>query len=175
VRIAYHADTDEIIDVNMRALKRLRVVKKWKRNSAVVLAATTGAFAFVFTPGDLSSRIGISLFFMAFVTGVFLFIYPITLYRRTRDLVTDRYGKTGGSDVEIELRESGIWTRTGGTQIEFSWANVAEIVDDRSVIEMPMKDGGLLVARKRAFQNEEEIAQFISLAKDKMNRVEAAG
>jgi len=175
VKLAYHANIDEIIDVNLRAFNRLSAPNKWKQNTAARLGLVTGIVAFFLIPGGIWSRVGIALFFIAFVVGCYLYAYPITIYKRTRDLVLSRHRDTNGADVEIELRESGVWTRTGGTEIEFSWSNVSEIIEEPTVIEMRMKDGGLLVAQKRAFESKDEIAKFIGLAMEEMKRPETAG
>ncbi|MBK8726739.1 MAG: YcxB family protein [Holophagaceae bacterium] len=90
------------------------------------------------------------------------------MYRRTRELAVEKFGPTNGADVEIELRDSGVWTRTGDWQIEVAWAGVDEVEEDPSLIEFRMKDGGSVIARKRAFADPQQMDSFLRLARERV-------
>lgn len=64
----------------------------------------------------------------------------------------------------MDLETTGIFTKQGNIQINFMWADVEEILETPDSIDFFMRQGGIIVARKRAFASEEEFKRFFGVA-----------
>lgn len=76
----------------------------------------------------------------------------------------EQFGTDEAINFRVELAPTGILTERRGTQINFAWPNVEEIKETDDSIDFFMRNGGLVVVRKRAFASTEELRRFLALA-----------
>ena len=96
-------------------------------------------------------------------------LYPVmnemTVKRRLRKWNQEHAGSDKTFTCEVELKESGIHTRSNGTQIIYAWENVEEIKETDDSVDIYSERGAIVVIRDRAFTSPGERQRFIDLAK----------
>ena len=124
----------------------------------------TGAVLFAVIPEGFAGRAimgGIGL-----IVGAVL--YPIlnerTVRRRLRKFCEEKTGSSKTFLCEVELNDSGVHTKSNGTQIIYPWDKVTEVEETAESVDLYTEFGGLLVVRKRAFASPQEQDRFVELA-----------
>ena len=164
MQVQFEYTIDDMVDVQLRVLKRSRAARAWRWRDLVVTSLLTGAVLFAVIPEGLVVRaimggIGLSL-------GALL--YPImnerTVRRRLRKFCEEKVGSSKTFLCEVELNDSGVHTKSNGTQIIYPWEKVTEVEETAESVDLYSEFGGLLVVRKRAFTSTEEQEKFVELA-----------
>jgi YcxB-like protein len=165
MRVEFDYTIEDMVDVQMRALKRSRAARAWRWRDLVMTSLLTGALLFAVIPEEITGRIIVG------IIGLFLgaVLYPVlnemTVKRRLRKWCEEHAGTQRTFTFEVELNQSGIHTRSNGTQIIYAWENVKEIKETEDSVDIYFEKGGLVVVRKRAFPSPGEHERFIELAK----------
>ncbi len=124
----------------------------------------TGAVLFAVIPEGFAGRAIMGA--IGLLLGALL--YPImnerTVRRRLRKFCEEKAGSSKTFLCEVEINDSGVHTRSNGTQIIYSWDKVTEIEETAESVDLYTELGGLLVVRKRAFTSSEEQRKFVELA-----------
>ncbi len=164
MRVQFEYTIDDMVDVQLRVLKRSRAARSWQWRDLGMTSLLTGAVLFAVIPKGFAGR--------AIMGGIGLLLgallYPImnerTVRRRLRKFCQEKAGSSKTLFCEVEVRDSGVHTRSNGTQIIYPWDKVTEIEETDESVDLYTEVGGLLVVRKRAFASPEEQQKFVELA-----------
>ena len=124
----------------------------------------TGAVLFAVIPEGIAGRLIMGGIGLALGALLYPLLNERTVKRRLRKFCEENAGSAKTFLCEVELNESGIHTKSNGTQIIYAWENVKEIQETGDSVDLYTEKGGLLVVRKRAFSSPEEHQQFVELA-----------
>ena len=117
MRVQFEYTLDDVVDVQLRALKRSAEARAWRWQDMVVTSLLSGVLLFAIIPGETSSRLIVGL--IGLILGALL--YPIvnesTVKRRLRKLFQENAGPDKVLICEVELSESGVHTRQNGMEI----------------------------------------------------------
>ena len=164
MRVQFEFTLDDVVDVQLRILKRSPAARAWRWRDLVVTALLSGVLLFAIIPGETTSRLIVGL--IGLMLGALF--YPIvnenTVKRRLRKLVQENAGPEKVFICEVELSESGVHTRQNGMEIIYRWENVKEVQETKDSVDIYGEKGGLVVVRKRAFNGSAEQQHFIELA-----------
>ena len=164
MRVQFEFTIDDVVDVQIRALRRSRAARAWRRWDLVTTSLLTGVLLFALIPTETIGKIITGLF--GLVLGALLYpaINESTVKRRLRKLCEENAGSEQVFICEVELNESGVHTRQNSMEIIYAWDNVKEIQETKDSVDIYAEKGGSVVVRKRAFREPEEQQQFIDLA-----------
>ena len=164
MQVQFEYTIDDMVDVQLRVLKRSRAARSWRGRDLVMTSLLSGAVLFAVIPEGFTGRaimgcIGLSL-------GALL--YPIlnerTVRRRLRKFCEEKAGSSKTFLCEVELNDSGVHTKSNGTQLIYPWDKVMDVQETGESVDFYSEFGGLLVVRKRAFTSPEEQEKFVELA-----------
>ena len=102
--------------------------------------------------------------------AVYLALNETIVKRRLRKWCEENAGSDRTFTCEVVLSDSGINTKSNGTQIIYAWKNVTEIKETADSVDIYFEKGGLVVIRNRAFTSSGEHQRFIELAKQYSDR-----
>jgi hypothetical protein len=164
MRVQFEYTIDDVVDLQMRMLKRSRVAKSWASRNLVITSLLTGVIVFAVIPEGLQGRLIMGAIGIVFGALAYLAFNQRSLARRLRKMAEEHIGADDSVVCEVELNNTGIHVRQGETQIIYSWASVNEIEPTSDSVDIYTDKGGLLVVRKRAFRDDSEQQQFIDIA-----------
>ncbi len=165
MRVEFNYTIDDVVDVQLRLLMRSRVATGWRWRNAVLTSVLAGAFLFAVVPEGITGRIVMGSIGLMSGAAVYLALNDFTVKRRLRKYLEENCGSDKRFTCEVELNDSGIHTKSNGTQIIYSWANVSDIKETGDSVDIYFEKGGLVVIRNRAFVSPGERQRFIELAK----------
>lgn len=165
MRVKFDYTIDDVVDFQLRLLNRSRVVRGWRWRNAILTSLLAGAFLFAIIPEGITARMVMGGIGVILGIPVYFAANDVIVKRRLRKWSAENAGSDKRFTCEVELNESGIHTQSNGTQIIYSWANVADIKETADSVDIYFQKGGLLVIRNRAFSSSVERQQFIQLAK----------
>ena len=165
MRVEFNYTIEDIVDVQVRLLKRSRVAKAWRWRDLVTTSLLTGAFLFAVIPEGITGRIIMGSIGLLLGAVLYPVLNEMTVKRRLRKWCEENAGSDKTFTCEVELNESGIHTKSNGTRIIYAWENVTEIKETEDSIDIYSERGGLVVIRNRAFTSPGEHQRFIDLAK----------
>jgi hypothetical protein len=165
MRVQFNYTIEDIVDVQLRLLKRSRAARAWRWRDLVMTSLLTGVFLFAVIPEGITGRIIMGSIGLLLGAVLYPVLNEMTVKRRLRKWYEENAGSDKTFTCEVELNESGIHTKSNGTQIIHAWENVKEIKDTEESVDFYFEKGGLLVVRKRAFTSPGEDQHFIELAK----------
>jgi hypothetical protein len=64
----------------------------------------------------------------------------------------------------VELGPNGVWVKQLGNELVVPWDNVEGIEESADSIDFPIRHGGMIIVRKRAFGSVDEETEFMELA-----------
>ena len=103
MRVQFEYTLDDVVDVQLRALKRSAAARAWRWQDMVVTSLLSGVLLFAIIPGETSSRLIVGL--IGLILGALL--YPIvnesTVKRRLRKLFQENAGPDKVLICEVEL------------------------------------------------------------------------
>jgi hypothetical protein len=174
MRVQFEFTLDDVVDVQLRVLKRSRAARAWRLRDLVATALLSGVLLFAIIPGETSTRLIVGI--LGLILGAVF--YPIvnesTVKRRLMKLLQENAGPDSVSICEVELSDSGVHARQNGMEIIYRWENVKEVKETRDSVDIYAEKGGLVVVRKRAFNGSAEQEQhFIELATQYVNKAHA--
>ncbi len=164
MRVRFEYTIDDLIDVQMRRLKRSRAARAWRLRDLVTTSLLTGVLLFAIIPEGITGKLimgGIGLVFGALFYVAF---NESTIKRRMRKLYQENVRSHKPLSCEVELNESGVHASSNGAQTFSAWEDVKEIQETQDSVDIYTNRGGLVVVRKRAFTSPEDQFQFIALA-----------
>jgi Flp pilus assembly protein TadB len=127
MRVQFEYTLDDVVDVQLRALKRSAAARAWRWRDLVATSLLSGALLFALIPGETASRLIVGT--VGLIMGALF--YPIvnesTVKRRLRKLFQENAGPEKVSICEVELCESAAHTRQNGMEIIYRWENVKEV------------------------------------------------
>ncbi|GMV99964.1 MAG: hypothetical protein AMXMBFR84_11030 [Candidatus Hydrogenedentota bacterium] len=164
MHIQYEMTVDDIVDAQIRSIRRSGVHQQWRVESAVYMAFISALLVLVLVRDPIVVAV-----FMAVAAGVLgailqWFVYEGSMRKRMKKYVLEAYKGNAPKLFQVELRPDAIWTQSGYTQIVFDWRDVNEIVEDEEVIEFLM-NGGYFLVRKARLSSATTAADFVALAK----------
>jgi hypothetical protein len=177
MHIEYDATLDEIVDVCLRATERSKLAKRTRWQSTFSVAFMIGIILFLFLTLDGATRTQKLVFVGGSVvlgTGGFWLSYRHSMKKRILKHLREQLQSDAPVPFAVELREDGVWFKQGGTQVSHDWSNVVELVDDKDGVVLRMREGGFLMVRNRGFPTPESRAEFLGMARKKIQEVAAA-
>ena len=168
MRVQFEFTDEDCIEVTKRILQRSNLLAwKWKGLLlGAVFSWLTGALVFIviFSFSPLNGLI-IGLF----LAGVSSLFYPASHRRVVEKNLRKHHWKHHEAEksyiCEVELTDTGLWTRQMNRQTTYEWQSVEEIVVTDDSVDFFTRNRGGVVVRKRAFKSLEEQGQFVELAK----------
>lgn len=173
MRIKFDTTIDDYVDAYERASARSGAARSWRRQgaaaSALLSGLITGIIGFVFFGSSMTAGLIVGII-MAIASGAITWnMHHNTVKKRMHNYFREKFGDRDSLPFEVELTETGIWTRQLSTQIIFEWANVEEVLENEDDIEFVMRDGGGVIVRKRAFTSVDEQRQFMEVTRSYLN------
>jgi hypothetical protein len=173
MRIKFDATIDEQVDAYERVSARSGAARSWRRQGAAVSALLSGLFSglmvFLVLSRSVAAGLGIGLIAAIASAAITWHTHGNTVKRRLHKYFREKFGDRDSLPFEVELTESGIWTKQLSTQIIIEWANVQDVLENEDDIEFVMRDGGCVIVRKRAFTSTDEQQQFMELTRGYLN------
>lgn len=169
MRVQFEITPDDMVDTTLRALERSATYRAQRTRNVLLLALVLGvgsffALSFVMSHESLGVKLLLSGF-AAIIGGVVqLFSERSNIERRMHAYCEEQLGTDEAVNFQVELKPDGVLTEGQGTQIIFAWPNVEEIAETDDSIDFYMRNGGIVVVRKRAFASTEEMRRFLALA-----------
>jgi hypothetical protein len=174
MRVQFEYTLDDVVDVQLRALKRSAAARAWRWRDLLLTSLVSGVLLFAIIPGETASRLIVGV--IGLILGAV--IYPImnerTVKQRLKKLCEENAGPDKVFICEVELRESGVHISQNGMEITYKWENVAEVKETEDSVDIYAAKGGLVVVRKRAFNGLAEQKHFIDLATRHLNTTQPA-
>ena len=174
MRVQFDYTIDDLVDVQMRLLKRSRAVQAWRWRDLVLTSLLTGVLLFALIPQEIIVRIIVGIIGLLLGAVLYPVVNEMTVKRRLRKWTEENVGSARTFTCEVELDESGLHTQSNDAQIIFDWRNVEEIKETEDSVDIYFAKGGLMVTRNRAFTSTEERQRFIELAKQYSKVAEAS-
>jgi hypothetical protein len=174
MRVRFEYTIADLVDVQMRVLKRSRTARAWRWQDLIITSLVSGVLLFAIIPEGITGKLIVGT--IGLVTGA-LFYVPLNdaiVRRRLRKFFAEQVGADKPLFCEVELKESGVHTSSNGTQLIFAWENVNEIKETQDSVDIQSERGGLVVVRKRAFSSTEEQFQFVGLANQYLKMAQEA-
>src|SRR5882724_1061273 len=165
MRVEFNYTIDDILDVQMRLLKRSREARAWRWRNLTLTSLLSGAFLFAVIPEGIIGRLVMGSIGVLSGAAVYLALNDVTVKRRLRKWCEENAGTDRIFTCDVELSDSGVHTNSNGTQIIYAWANVNEIKETEDSVDIYFEKGGLVVVRNRAFTSPADRERFIELAK----------
>ncbi len=165
MRVEFNYIIEDIVDVQMRLLKRSRAARAWRWRDLLLTSLMTGAFLFAVIPEDITGRVIVGSIGLLLGAVLYPVLNEMTIKRRLRKWCEENAGSDKTFTCEVELNQSGIHTKSNGTRIIYAWENVTEIKETEDSVDIYSERGGLVVVRKRAFTSPGDHQRFINLAK----------
>ena|SRR5882762_2414259 len=164
MRVQFEYTIDDIVDVQLRALRRSRAARSWRWRDLITTSLLSGVLLFAIIPEGLTGKLIMGS--IGLILGALLYpkLNEATVKRRLRKLCEENLGGDRSFVCEVALEQSGIHTKQNGTQIIYAWENVNEIRETEDSVDIYNENGGLVVVRKRAFSAPSEQQRFIELA-----------
>jgi hypothetical protein len=169
LRVEFDATIDEVVDVQIRLLKRTETRNRLKRQQVLF----TGFAGAVGLPLALLSQIrplSFPLIVAVITVGVAVGVLVAYLYGHyfewhvrhyTRRLIAETSTGAGALVQEIELRTMGVWCRTGGMEITLPWAQITHVTDAVDAVELWFSLPALVRVPSRAFSSDESRRVFL--------------
>jgi hypothetical protein len=174
MRVQFEYTIDDLVDVQVRALKRSAAARAWRRRDLVITSLLSGVLLFVIIPGETASRLIVGA--IGLILGALLYpkVNEETVKRRLRKLFQENAGPEKVFICEVELRESGVHISQNALEIIYRWENVKEVQETKDSVDIYAEKGGLVVVRKRAFKGSAEQKDFIELATQYLKTTQTA-
>ena len=169
MRVEFEVTPEDMVDAALRALDRSATYRNQRTRNVLMMAGIVGVLTFFALayglPGEsLRSKFLIGVF-AAVIGGVIqLFTERSTVERRLYAYSEEQLGTDEAVNFQVELTPGGILTEGQGTQVSYAWPNIEEIAETDDSVDFYMRNGGILVVRKRAFASAQEIQRFLALA-----------
>jgi hypothetical protein len=170
MRVQFEYTIDDIVDVQMRVLKRSRAARSWRWRDVIVTSLLTGVFLFAVIPEGITGKLIMGGIGLALGALSYAALNERTVKRRLRKLCEENAGPDKSFLCEVELNESGIHTKSNGMQIIYAWQSVTEVQETTDSVDIYAEKGGLVVVRNRAFPSAEGHYQFVELANQYLAR-----
>lgn len=174
MRVQFEFTLDDVVDVQLRALKRSAAARAWRWRDRIVTALLSGVLLFAIMPGETTSRLIVGLIGLIMGALVYPIVNDSTVKRRLRKLFQENAGPNNVFICEVEISESGVHTKQNGMEIIYKWENVQEVQETADSVDIYAANGGLVVVRKRAFNGPAEQQHFIELATQYLKTAQTA-
>ncbi len=171
ISVGFDATFDELVDASLRAIGRSKIVRRWRRQSAIVLGVTVGFSVVIFWWTVLAPA---WLIVWAIAAGgaaaaVYVPWLRHCYIRRVRRIVAEEYGGEKAVRCDISVDGAGLHVSQGLTQTTYAWDNAALRNENEGDIEIWF-GRHLVVVRDRAFHSLEERARFVSRVRELARR-----
>lgn len=111
MRIQYEISPKQLAESQMLLLQRSKTARRWKWQGVIATALMSGVPLFLLIKDTNQVRLVFGSI-AALVGGiVYLFIYPSLTKGRIEKLVKEQLGSNDSVQFELEISESGIWTK----------------------------------------------------------------
>lgn len=170
-QIRFETGLDELVDVNLRVVRRSKVSRQ--RRSRSILGAGLAFAVSLFTFATISSGVsfvnalvplGLVAVALGAVFGLFYrWVYDSSIRTGIRKALEEQIGDRTWV-CEIELRPETLWVRDYGVEMSFPWTEATAVEDVGDAIELRFH-GGLVLARNKAFATAQERESFLAEAK----------
>ena len=174
MQVQFEYTVDDLVDVQVRALKRSAAARAWQWRERVITSLVSGVLLFAIIPGETASRLIMGA--IGLILGALLYptVNESTVKRNLRKLFQENAGPDKVLICEVELCESGVHTRQNGFELIYRWENVKEVQETKDSVVIYADRGSLLVVRKRAFKGSAEQKDFIELATQHLKTTQTA-
>jgi len=164
MHIQYDMTVDDIIDGQLRTIRRSGVQQRWRIESCAYVGVIAALLVLVLVREPM--YVGLVLALVAGGAGALTqwYTYESTMRKRLKKFIEEAYKKEVPQRFHAELRPDAIWTQTGYMQIIYDWRDVIDIVEGADAIEILM-NGGYLLVRKARLASPSTADEFVALAK----------
>jgi MFS family permease len=160
MKVRFDATLEDFVDVGLRSSGPRRQVYMVGIAAGLIIGGLIANVAYAI----MNSRL---LFGIGFAAGFIIFF--VTLVRLPkRNLIIfyrKRIGITGPVPYEVEICEAGLTCNGLGMMVISAWKIIENIEETDDAIYFRNKFGLYAAVRKRGFANEEEMKEFLDLAK----------
>jgi len=169
--IEFVATVDDLLDVNVRFLKRgkRRSYVGWTNPFLIGIYVLALLVLFGFRPREWP-RIFASEWHFVLLACVLIacqllvwLLQPILLKNRLRDIIRKKYGVRRPFLVQLEIKPEGFWIKEMGAETTIGWAQIEGIEEGDDSLDVITRHSGMIAVRKRAFGSEEEMDEFMEL------------
>jgi hypothetical protein len=147
----------------MRFLARSKTVRSARWQGLLWTTGFTWLLVFAFFGASLKAGL-IGLLAALISALIYPAMYRQSVQKRLRKLCKEKVEDTTSFICEVELKPTGLWTRSLDTQTTSEWKNVEELVVTEDSVDIFTRQGGGVVVRNKAFQSVDERQAFIELA-----------
>lgn len=165
MRAEFDATIEDFVYAQILSLRRTNAARRWRWQSIASAGLLTGVFCYLIIPDERTVKLVASVGGAALGAALQHFSYDRKLRKRIRKICLEKYGENPGV-FEVELMDSGMWTKWSSEQITFDWANLEVIDDTPRSIDFWMHNGNGFVVQKRAFADTDHYRQFLRRARE---------
>jgi hypothetical protein len=169
MRVQFEFTQADLIDASKRFSARLKAVRSFQWTGLLATSFLTWLLVFVFLYRTPVQGAIIGLLAAAISAALFPGSNRRTVEKRMRKVSREIFGDTNSFLCEVELKPDGVWVRSMNRQTLFEWPSVEEIKETSDSVDIFTKEGSGVVVRNRAFTSPEERAEFIELARARLN------
>lgn len=164
--VEYDATLDELVDVEMRMVKRTATYGRQRRESQWAVGTIVVGVLVVKLQEQLPIVLIIAISVTCGTAAAYLYgtFHERYIRRHYRSMASELYRGVSTIRCAVDLRDEIVWTKTGDAEISFRWSGCTDINDTDDSIEMWF-DPGLVVVRSRAFHTEAERQAFLQIAR----------
>ena len=167
MRVEFTYNQKDLIDVNMRILRRSKTVLRGRRQAAIFLIIFFWLAIYVVFISWLGNPY-LAVMMLVVSTLTVIALHPIShkhaLEKRLRSLCKESYGDRDSFQCEVELTPVEVRIRDENTQTVYEWKSIEEVVLTEDSVDLFTRAGGGVVVRNRAFESPAKRADFIALA-----------
>src|SRR5262245_13120145 len=142
MRVQFEYTLDDVVDAQLRALKRSSAARAWRRRDLVLSSLLSGVVLFAIIPGETTLKIIVGV--MGLILGALLYpkVNENTVKRRLTKLSQENAGSDKVLICEVELCESGLHIRQNSMELIYRWENIKEVQETRDSVDL-YSDKGL--------------------------------
>ena len=168
MRVQFTYNQNDLIDANMRTLRRSKTVRRGRWQAAIFLTIFFWLAIYVVFISWLGNPY-LAVIMLAVSTLTVTALYPTfherAIKKRLRRLCKESYGERDSFQCEVELTPVEIRIRDENTQTVYDCKSIEDVVVTKDSVDLFTRAGGGVVVRDRAFESPAKRADFIALAK----------
>ena len=174
MRVQFTYSQEDIVDATMRFSARSKSLRALRHKRTAWAALLSWLLVFAIFRFSIKAAIS-GLVAALLVVIIDPFTYNYQHRKNMRKIFKEQYGEENEFICEVELLPEGIKMSGKNSQCRTEWETIEEIVPTKDSVDIFGRKGSGVIVRNRAFSSTEERLHFIELAREYMNRAQAAG
>jgi|WetSurMetagenome_2_1015567.scaffolds.fasta_scaffold407867_1 hypothetical protein len=172
----FDATIEELVEVSLRTLKRLWIVRLSNVQSVLIMVLLTGVFSFwlfsTTTDASVGTRLAGSLLVAALMGVIPVPVINASYATRIRNQILEIYGDVTTVPCSFKVTASALLIDQTGAVMKHVWQGMVATMDKRGDIVF-RKPGWIAVVRRRAFKNQRAARAFLSSAQRQISTTKA--